>query len=838
MIIKKIESENFGPFKGRQSIELNEEVYSIICEYDGNPKRSNRGGKTSFVEMVLYCLYGETRGRDKVNFIHYDCDLMYVSVLLLLDNGEEFLIERSCDKKGKESLVVSGADGSNKDTSQEMIEQKVGVSYKDFVLSFYFKQQDISAFFDAKTTERKQVLSRWFEKEYWQDYFKNSDEDKKLIKEEIDKKNNTINDIKGEEFEVEEYTTLLNDSKSINKSLSKQYNEMFAKYQDLEKEYANKGNTGLLDEKLKNVEQNLVRLMNELESNKISYEKNVRKLDEIEKYKKEVKDLDEQISIKSGELSKYDKDVEKKYDENNKQYIALNADLAAVNYKNKIEEYTKQLAIKATLMSEREQIHKEYEVLKANDPDAKYKDACDKLSQIGTMLGVKNDVIKKIDEYGGVCPVTSQGCPYASSIDEQKVVLEKEVNELKNQEVCAKKLVMLWTANKNKLVEITNKLLETDRKIESITVTNEFIGQLQEEYQVKLNKVGELKSIVVTLEELRNEYRKIKDELNALSTKKMMMKDRGDEEKELIVDQGKIVKRNDEIAVEQGKCSKEKEDLINKIDEIKRDPEVAGIIERMNEVTNQLNSIRPTIDESLKNISTYELMIKQYEDKLKKCSGLEKEVAELNKKFEDLTFITYMFSSKGIPSIQIENSLEEIESETNVILEQLGTNVQIEFQSERELKSWEPSCLACGTPFSKNERTHRCKVCDVPREKKKKDDLDIYILEGDKRQLYELDSGGGKTLICFAFRNAIARMLQKTLNVSFNSIILDEILAPLDEVNTNEIVHVIINALMKQFGFQQVFMISHKSEVQTSLNKTIKIIHYPDEYYSEYKIVA
>jgi len=77
--------------------------------------------------------------------------------------------------------------------------------------------------------------------------------------------------------------------------------------------------------------------------------------------------------------------------------------------------------------------------------------------------------------------------------------------------------------------------------------------------------------------------------------------------------------------------------------------------------------------------------------------------------------------------------------------------------------------------------------------------------------------------------------LQRGLNTRINSIFLDEILAALDEVNVEEIVKVILNSLRSQFGFEQVFMISHKRDVQESFEKFIHVRRFDAEDRSTYE---
>ena len=75
MYLKNLEIKNFGPFKDINKLEFDKDfgVIFVCGEYTENKQRSNRCGKTSFVEAILYLLYGQTRDKE-VNLIHNNED--------------------------------------------------------------------------------------------------------------------------------------------------------------------------------------------------------------------------------------------------------------------------------------------------------------------------------------------------------------------------------------------------------------------------------------------------------------------------------------------------------------------------------------------------------------------------------------------------------------------------------------------------------------------------------------------------------------------------------------------------------------------------------------------
>jgi len=833
MIIAKAESNNFGPFKGYQSIELGEGIYSVICEYDEDSSRSNRGGKTMLVELFLYVLYGIVRSKSKKNMIYRDADSMMGKLTMLEDSGEVFEIERSCDKKG-EKLLLTGTDGSNKDVVQNLIEQKIGLSKEDFLLSFYFKQMDISSFFDTGTTERKKVLARWFEKEYWATYFEKVDSDRKEVKEAIDKKTARIESLT-DDFSLNDTTNELANQKTLCNTKQASCEVTKIELNKLNQQLMEKSDSAIYDNEVLHLTDKLNNNAIELESQNNDLANVATLISKNESDKSAMDGINARAKCVEIELAELPDDIVAKFEKSRLAYVNVEATLKAKDYVSLIAECKSGLAQRTQLVLDKEDC--DINIKAIGDVESMlggYNEDCAKLS---SQLVNKTDLLNKINKYGGVCPVTEAPCPQASDIETQRVALEVEITTLKNS---VNDLVTpIATCNEMviKKKSYSDKLQQTIALLSVNMYTLEELSSLEKEYDSHSKQLKFYESSSLIFKPNKERHVVLSTELVQLNAQQATAIDWDAELKQLVDKQIKHVARIEVLNNDMPVVVERLKELNGIILNIKESAEVVVIKNSISECEAEHKSFESEVTQCIQETARLNTLLELHGKKNSEIKRLNSGIVEANKKYEQLVFVSYMFSGKGIPSIQIENSLIEIESETNVILGKLGTSLQMEFQSERELKSWEDACLACGTLFQKGERSHVCKACDVPRSRRKKDDLDVYVLENGVKQLYELDSGGGKTLICFAFKSAIARMLQKTLNVSFNSIILDEILAPLDEANTREIVDVILNALTKQFGFQQIFMISHKSEVKTSMHKTIRINRYSAEDYSEYELL-
>ena len=204
-------------------------------------------------------------------------------------------------------------------------------------------------------------------------------------------------------------------------------------------------------------------------------------------------------------------------------------------------------------------------------------------------------------------------------------------------------------------------------------------------------------------------------------------------------------------------------------------------------------------------------------------AATEHELASINQQFADAQYVEYMFGQNGIPSMELENSFQEIEDDANLILKKLKAPFHMQFDATRELGTWEPNCLACGEVFEKGERTHRCKECDTPREKKKRDEVSVTIFEQGQEKKFYMDSGGGKMLMSIAIRLALTLLARRRKGSRWGTIYLDELFGKLDGKNRKLVSDFITSGMMNELGFEQIFIISHDPTIQSSMAEQIII---------------
>jgi DNA repair exonuclease SbcCD ATPase subunit len=249
-----------------------------------------------------------------------------------------------------------------------------------------------------------------------------------------------------------------------------------------------------------------------------------------------------------------------------------------------------------------------------------------------------------------------------------------------------------------------------------------------------------------------------------------------------------------------------------KIEDINLNIEIEN--KNLSKLNSELSVIKHKIDEIEKNRNNIE--------------EIRTKISSRSEVLSDLQYVAFMFGKNGIPSLEIENSFQEVEDEINFILSHIDKNITVEFKPDRELQSWEELCLSCGWKYPKGTKDHRCKVCSTPRSKKKKDELQLNVVQGHNEMSFDMCSGGLQTLVSLSVRIALTMMLKRQNNTKLNVLFLDEIDSALDEANKESIKSIVSTILVDKLGFRQVFWISHDKTISNSVPYTLLVKGYKE----------
>lgn len=150
--------ENIGPFRGKHTIDLSDGVYSIVAQHEDNPERSNWVGKSSFLWLVPYALFGQHTAKADDGWItDGESEL---SMTMLLSDGS--VIER-LKKRGKPTQIEFRGSGLvvRQKAAQEAIDNHIGMSRDDYLATCFYEQKMLSRLVSARSAERIAIVEAW-----------------------------------------------------------------------------------------------------------------------------------------------------------------------------------------------------------------------------------------------------------------------------------------------------------------------------------------------------------------------------------------------------------------------------------------------------------------------------------------------------------------------------------------------------------------------------------------------------------------------------------------------------------------------------------------------------
>ena len=201
------------------------------------------------------------------------------------------------------------------------------------------------------------------------------------------------------------------------------------------------------------------------------------------------------------------------------------------------------------------------------------------------------------------------------------------------------------------------------------------------------------------------------------------------------------------------------------------------------------------------------------------------DLTNLEKRNAAWRYTKFMFGGRGIPGEHLRVAFSTMEQDINYILERLGVGIQVVFRPYRVTKQWESGCLVCGWEFPKGHGKKPCAECSAARQYKQQNALVLELtdtLEGQQSE-FDLDSGGGQTLISFAVRLSLLLLKIREGHDDPPPVILDEVVGNLDAYHRQAILDLVLNVLPTDYGFEQIWWISHNEEVQSALESRLMV---------------
>jgi DNA repair exonuclease SbcCD ATPase subunit len=177
------------------------------------------------------------------------------------------------------------------------------------------------------------------------------------------------------------------------------------------------------------------------------------------------------------------------------------------------------------------------------------------------------------------------------------------------------------------------------------------------------------------------------------------------------------------------------------------------------------------------------------EEKRKKIE-YQKILKELDTKLVMYPSVIQAFSSTGIPNLIIQNVLDDLQIESNNLLNQLKPGIQLSFFIEK----------------TKGDGTEA-------------DTLDINYMVNGKKRYYEQLSGAQQLAVTFSLKLGLSFLLQKMVGVDIKFLLLDEIDQSLDKASVDSFAD-IVKFFQKNFT---ILVITHNDRLKDKFSHAILV---------------
>ncbi len=178
-MLERIKLENFKCFYGEHAVELPEGIINIRGKTDGNEGRSNRSGKSSFMEAILFAIFRQNAAK----FVSSGESELSVELML---NGNSFQHVNASSYVNGEKVLIAAAKAAS--------ETMIGMSEDLFLCTVGAFSGNVQGLLALKPKDQKDLLLNSFSSSHY-----NWEEMYDLLKEELDdllkKRNNILSKI-------------------------------------------------------------------------------------------------------------------------------------------------------------------------------------------------------------------------------------------------------------------------------------------------------------------------------------------------------------------------------------------------------------------------------------------------------------------------------------------------------------------------------------------------------------------------------------------------------------------------------------------------------------------
>jgi len=217
----------------------------LIGNTEGDYDKSNGSGKSSIFEAILWCLFNKSRTLMIDDIITWGKNSCSVELLFHHKHTlyKVFRTRKRASSTSSVELAKMNDDewvdisGSTSGDTSKRIETLIGLDFKTFTNSIYFRQSDISEFAESDPSRKKDVLKKIMDISKWDDYEKISKAKLKEVNFNIDLLKVSMQDLSKKKSELDDNKLKLSKEKSSLKVLSSERGTTESNIEKLNKRY-------------------------------------------------------------------------------------------------------------------------------------------------------------------------------------------------------------------------------------------------------------------------------------------------------------------------------------------------------------------------------------------------------------------------------------------------------------------------------------------------------------------------------------------------------------------------------------------------------------------------
>ncbi len=840
MIPQKLTLHGFLSYRDMVIVDLSQ--INVACV-----SGANGAGKSTLFDAITWSLFGKARRNDDA-LINNGMDSCQVVYEFIYEN-EHYRVER-LKHRGKGTTLefqVMSLNGKWKPiteagirATEDRIKEVLRLDYETFVNASFFLQGKADMFAVQPSGKRKEILSSILGLEVWETYRDETARRRRAVQNEVKMQQSllveVINELNEEDDRcatLKNFEELLKKTTSLRESKDEYLGKVRGQIRQLE---ADEEKIILFAEQADSLKIRLRETQDLLANRKVSLasvEKILQNSDEIEKNYQSWQDVRKVLSSLDTVGMEYNQ-LQLRRGEINGKIQAATARLAQerlsleqkqkeiISIQNAQSDIQRSLSEKTNQIEQIQPKLKEFERLEVELDASKLKkaDRMGENNQLRLKMKELKDRIEYLDNaHDADCPLCGQDLS-----GEHKQEMTKKLN------IGGKDLGDLYRKNETEIEQCSSDIQRLKKEIDSINKMRPKLTTLQSEAGILDQQITERTKRIKEWEE--------KDALRLKEVADLLDKSKMEEEskKELVILEKRIAKLK--YSPEQHKKIRIEEFGLRGIEDKFRELEQArtaqeGLHRETDEHEKQIGQLQSDLD---KIVILKESLQKQVDDQrrtLPDLAGLEKELGVIqkeenklrlrvggakqavdvlkvlrkrkvqieNKINEDklqvarLKMLEVAFGKNGIPSLLIEQSLPQIETQANEILDRLSNGaMSVSFETQREYR-------------------------DKKREDKKQT-LDIIIRDGAGSREYELFSGGEAFRINFAIRLALSRVLAQRSGARLQTLVIDEGFGSQDAEGRQRLVEA-INLVSPDF--EKILVITHLDELKDAFPSRIEV---------------